>query len=243
MSGLESYNFENENFELFVASANDYYAKGQLELARKNYYEALLHPHKKSHLLFEIYKNLGNIEIRLSDFDAAEENYNRAYMIEPQSSTLHVNFGSLAILKGNLARAVESFRKAVELDPNNAKGWAGLATVHRDFSDYELAWANAERALDIDPTLQVVIHLVADWAIRDNEVERSIRLIERYVKYQPSDLDMKVTLAQFNYFLGRLDIAESLVKEAIQRGAVSEKTNSLFATIRKERAFRDTRFK
>ncbi len=92
--------------------------------------------------LFTIYKNLGNIFLKTGDAEAAEEYYNKAYTLQPDSDTLLVNFGSLALYRGAYETALARFREAVSLNDRNDKAWAGLGMIHREYGDAELAWAN-----------------------------------------------------------------------------------------------------
>jgi tetratricopeptide (TPR) repeat protein len=250
MSGLESYGefkTKNENesldFSRLLSSGHDQYSRGSFDQAHAIYTEALSYPHIEGHGLFELYKNLGNIELQRGDFSSAEEHYNRANVINANSDVLMVNFGSLAIMRQDLARAVQCFRRAVELNVSNSKAWAGLATIHREFGDHELSWANAERALDLEPNFQVVIQLITDWAVKDNELDRACKLIEKYKKYQPNDLSQRVILAKFYYLLGRLDQAEQESIQVLKMDPAHEDAEALFSAIRNERMARSTRFK
>lgn len=193
MSGLESYKEaqfpikekSSANFDSAVKAAEFCFQQGQFEIAKEKYLKALRYEHQEGPVLFNVYKNMGNIDLNLGDLDSAEENYNRAFAINEHSDILMVNYGSLAILRHDLSKAVQCFRRAVELNNQNSKAWVGLASIHREFGDHELAWANAERAIDIDPDMQVVAHLMLDWAFRDNEIERAIRSISIYCRYKP----------------------------------------------------------
>jgi tetratricopeptide (TPR) repeat protein len=249
MSGLESNNdnfdFQNENqahFLRLLAKASSAYEKNELNEAKALGLRALSIPHECGEPLFELYKTLGNIDMRLGDFSSAEEFYNKAYTINPNSAQLLVNYGALAIMNHDLNKAVDSFRAAVKNDALNVKAWTGLATVHRDFGDHELAWANIERALDIEPTFETAILLVVDWSMKDNELERSVKLIERFIKYVPGHIEVRKSLAQLKYLSGQLDGALEHVQFLLRKMSDDTALQGMYLAIQAERAARTKRF-
>jgi Flp pilus assembly protein TadD len=154
--------------------------------------------------LFEIYKNVGNIHVRAGDFESAEEFYNKAYTLKPDSDVLMVNYGTLEIQRESIEDAVQRFRCAVDINPNNDKGWVGLALVHRQMGDHELAWANIQRALDINRNNRTAIRLVVDWGIADNRESIAVERLQDYLEAEGEDAEMSFTLAKVFTHIGRL---------------------------------------
>ncbi|MES2856060.1 MAG: tetratricopeptide repeat protein, partial [Bdellovibrionota bacterium] len=138
-------------------------------------------------ILFEVYKNVGNIHVRAGDFDAAEEFYDKAYTIRPNSDILLVNYGTLEIQRENHESALERFRAAVAVNANSDRAWVGLALVHRAMGDLELAKGNVERALDINDSNRTAIRLSVEWAIQDHEFGSALRRLEEYVAGKGSE--------------------------------------------------------
>ncbi|MBX3041666.1 MAG: tetratricopeptide repeat protein, partial [Bdellovibrionaceae bacterium] len=134
-------------FESVFNQAQALYRLNKDAEALNLYYEALSILSDEHPALFEIHKNMGNIFVRSGDYEGAEESYNKAYRIDSESDALMVNFGTLEIQRGDKGRALSCFRQAVELNPSNDRAWAGLAMIHHEFGDHDLAWGNLERAL------------------------------------------------------------------------------------------------
>lgn len=180
--------------------ADTYYILEQDAVALKSYREALNHIFKFNDLeRFEIYKNVGNIFVRAGDFDSAEEFYNKAYIINPNSDVLLVNFGTLELQRENNSLALERFRKAVELNSTNDRAWVGLAMIHRTMGDFELALANLERALDIKPDNRIALKLVIDWGFLDGDLSTALRRVEKYVATPKGSSD-----AEYCFYLAKL---------------------------------------
>lgn len=142
--------------------------------------------------LFEIYKNVGNIHVRAGDFDSAEEYYDKAYTISPESDVLLVNYGTLEIQRGQWDAAVERFRQAVAANPENDRAWVGLAMVHRTMGDLELAKGNIERALDVNPANRTALKLVVEWSIQDYDPSPALRRLETYVSSAQGGEDAEI---------------------------------------------------
>jgi tetratricopeptide (TPR) repeat protein len=190
-----------------ILLANELYNMDFNGEALRWYQEILQDQTLKPDVLFEVLKQIGNLYLRMGDFDAAEEHYNRAFTLQPQSDVLATNYGSLALCKGDLNLAVKKYREAVEFNPKNEKGWIGLAVIHRKFGDSELAWANLEKALDLDASNGPAIRLLSEWALKDNELERALRRLHAYLSICDQDAVVSLLHAKFLYFVGRLDEA------------------------------------
>ena len=89
---------------------------------------------------------------------------------------MYLTARELFIRRDQLPESIRLFRKAVELDPNFARAWAGLAAVEAIIYDYvfddgidhfPLAKEAAETAMSLDPdlslTLAVLGSLASDW--------------------------------------------------------------------------------
>lgn len=194
---------------------DELYFLGYVEDALGAYRQALSFSYVTENELFPIFKNMGNIFLKMGDPDAAEEHYNKAYTINPDSDVLLVNFGSLAMYRGNYDNALARFREAVQLNDKNDKAWVGLAMIHREYGDVELAWANIEKALDISAFNESAIKLVCEWAMKDNELERAISRIRAYVAHHHRDSQAFMWLAKFLYFTGRLADALAQIERAL----------------------------
>lgn len=186
------YTFENVFF-----FANNLYLRSNDDEAIKYYYEALSIARLPSEQLFETYKNLGNILVRQGDFEGAEEFYNKANTLNSNSDILYVNYGTLEVQREDFDKAIFCFRQAVQINSKNDKGWVGLAMVHNHFSDLELAWANIETSLDINPGNRTAILLASHWATRDQKIERGIELLEKYLAEVDYDEDMSFVYVNF----------------------------------------------
>lgn len=221
------------NFKLL---GDQLYAMGYLEDAVEAYLRSLQKMDLHEAEQFVVYKNLGNIFLKLGEVDGAEEFYNKAYTIDPDSDTLFVNYGSLYVYRGDYNKALERFRQAIALNDKNDKAWVGLAMIHREFGDLELAWANVEKALDISPGNESAIKLVCDWAMKDNEIDKANRRISAYVPLHTDDAVVLMWYAKFLYFSGQLELAKKQIEQALKINPHLEGGYDVLAVIQSEMA-------
>ena len=112
-----------------------------------------------------------------------------------QAYELYLKARELFIGRRDLEESVRLFERAVEMDPNFARGWEGLAAVSSimrswGFSDRDysaLARTSAERALKLDPSLSMPWAALAQeakskWPVDHAEV---LRLLDKAIAADP----------------------------------------------------------
>jgi len=195
--------------------AETYYLGERDEMALASYREAMKFVISDPKRLFEIYKNVGNIYVRAGDYESAEEFYNKAYTLDSGSDLLMVNYGTLEMQRENVGAAVERFRSAVAINSSNDKAWVGLALVHRQMGDHELAWANVQRALDINMSNRTAIRMVVEWSVQDQNFSVAIGRLQTYLAREGEDAEMSFTLAKIFTHVGRLREARVEMERAL----------------------------
>ncbi len=157
--------------------------------------------------LFEIFKTLGNIFVREGDWASAEENYNKALRLMPESDVLQVNYGTLELQKTNIDLAKSHFREAIRLNSNNDHAWIGLALICYQLGDFDLAWANLENALDLNINNRTAIQIYCAWKLKEKRPFEAISLLTRYMATNSEDSEISAVLAQFLGLSGKRDFA------------------------------------
>lgn len=168
-------------FETLHALGQVEYQLDMIEESFANLHHAMLIAPETSPEFFELFKTMGNIFVRRGDLDSAEDNYNKAHRLNPDSDALFVNLGTLSIQRSNWDEALHHFRKALELNRSNDKAWVGLAICHRIKGDGELAWGNIEAALEYNPLNEVALGLSIDWGSQEGKEFRALELIRNFL--------------------------------------------------------------
>lgn len=199
---LESLVRIDDHPENLMLLAGALYDRGMDQEALRLYLTASRSIESDSPLLFDVYKNLGNIFVRCHDFESAEENYNKAYAINPDSAILLVNFGTLEIQRNNWNDAIQRFRDAILVDNEFDRAWVGLAIAHRQFGDMELSWANLAKALDINPENLTALQLALSWVVKDQCWSTVRDWLRTYLDRKSDDAAMSLALAQLSFLQG-----------------------------------------
>lgn len=199
---FDSVDLEKEKVITLSAEAKNLYESGNLDAAYDIYWQILqMHVFDKS-ILFDVYKNLGNIFLKDGDFEEAEELFNKACTINPKSDALLVNYGVLETQRHNLDRARERFREAIDLNKSNDSAWVGLALVHREYGDNDLSWANLERALDENIANRTALAIAMDWGIKDHKLDRVAFRTSEYLRRVEDNLEIRLSLAKIFFCSG-----------------------------------------
>ncbi len=105
--------------------------------------------------------------------------------------------------RGGLLEALELFQKALDIDPQFAPAWAGLAHTYNDIQTYvskeELeqfgdlnakSLVAAKKALELNPTLATALHAMANSQRRRLEWASAQEYYETALKYDPESADV-----------------------------------------------------
>jgi tetratricopeptide (TPR) repeat protein len=193
--------------DLFELGDVYYGLKRDIE-AQNTWLEALGQCDAESPRLFDLHKCLGNVFMRLGDFESAEENYNKAMVIKANSDILHVNLGSIHLQSKNLIQSMTYFKKAIEINPYNDRAWCGVALVAREKGDLEWSKAVILRSLDINPFNLTALQVLISWSQADQNFQDAIVRVQTYVNKNPNDFDMSYSLAGILFQDGSLKSAE-----------------------------------
>lgn len=224
----------SEDPEALLDLAHCLYDEGHDEEALRQYFRVVRRLPENHDGLFSVFKNIGNIFVRSRDFDSAEENYNRAFRLNPNSSALLVNFGTLEVQRENWSLAQERFRDAISHDERNDKAWIGLAIVHRQFGDLDLSWAALKRTLDLNPSNETAIHLGLSWAQNEHHWRTLIPHLQEYLAAKGDDFVISLALAQIFYLTGQLLAAQLEAERALNLDPLAVSAAELMQQIRSE---------
>ncbi len=205
----------DSRFETVLALGMMEYKLALENEAFQHLHEALLIAPGEAPELFEIFKTLGNIFVRRQDYDSAEDSYNKAYRISPESDVLLVNLGTLCIQRSNWDDAVNRFRAALQINNSNDKAWVGLAIGHRMKGDLELAWGNLEAALEYNPLNEVALTLALDWGPAEGKGSRVHELLRSFLVEGGWNEKFSLAFSWLSYHRGESDLAQLEVERLL----------------------------
>ncbi len=157
--------------------------------ALKIFHQMIDNLDEKDPKLFEVYKNMGNLYLKCGDIDAAEEKYNLANAINSLDENLIINYGVLAIQKGQYDEAKERFSSVLGINGSSDLAWVGIALVHRAHADHDLARACLLRGLDENPYNKMAISNYYQWCYQDG-VDAPDGFMNQFLEKFPEDSEM-----------------------------------------------------
>jgi len=184
---------------------------------------------------FDALKELGNTLLKAHDFDGAEENYFKAYRIDPNSDSLLVNMGTLEFRKQSYQSARERFVQAVEADHNNDKAWVGLGLVHSCFGDFKLCLANLERALDINPQNLTALSMYSETAFKHGSLHKILEYVDMYFEKANDSVDILTIGAKVSFVIGQLSRCESYIDRIVKIEPNQEEAKQLRTAVGERR--------
>jgi tetratricopeptide (TPR) repeat protein len=137
----------------------------------------------------------------------------------------------------NAQKALESLQRAVELDPNYAIAWAGIAHLHRDiatndtdsYEHYKKSMEAIQRALAVDPNSSDAYSALCSNKNRyEYDVGGAETACKRALELDPNSALAHKIYANFLCSRGRFDEAITHIKTAIQLQPVSFRNQQMY---------------
>lgn len=214
--------------------AHTLYKNGQEKEALKYFYIALQSLGQEKLNLFNIYKTMGNIYLKVQNIDLAQDCYHKAFRLNSFDSVLLTNLATLDIQLNQWKAAQEKLCQAILFTSDYDPAWVGLALVHRHYGDKELSWANLEKSIDLNPTQETALELALSWVVNDQKYNLVISWLKAYLAQNFMDEKMSLALAQLFFLKGlnrqsQLELERTLALNPQNRSALT-----LFSMIREK---------
>ena len=172
---------------------------------------------------------------------ADENRLTPSYVPHPEAYQLYMRgrFHTLRVTRPDLLKAISYLEKAIELDPNYALAYVGLADAYRglplggetDPQEYfPKAKAAAQKAVQIGPDLAEA-HAVLGWIIYwyDWDWESAEQHCRRALELDPGSSDAHMALAHVLSGLGRHDEATTTARRGREIDPLNLRTSTLEA--------------
>jgi TolB-like protein/Tfp pilus assembly protein PilF len=193
----------------------------------------LIHAKDSSYLWVETYeRTLDDIFLIQDDIAAAVVAQLKVKLLGaiPTSQSTDVNAYALYLQARELARqstaeghqrSVKLYQNALDIAPDYAAAWGGLADGYNFLDEFELARQAANKALELDPDFALA-HASLGWIamVHDHDLVGASQNLERALKLDPTNPQIIRIAASLSSNLVRLNEAIGLLEYAVARDPV-----------------------
>lgn len=157
-----------------------------------------------------VFKNLVRIYSLENDFEGLDEVCRELQSMGVVDAELDYSHALIEASKGDLDQAIDHLRQAVTANPCFDTGWAALGLYHYKKGDVELAKANLEKALDLNPVNTTALKHIANWVDSDqvDELNATLEKVNYYL--QKFNFDEEISACHANLLIkkGQSDFAQ-----------------------------------
>ena len=137
------------------------------------------------------------IYLEFCDYEGVSEVIENYCVNHQADDLMNWAMGFVCLTEGQRDQAIDYFRKSIEINAQNDQAWISLAMLHEEMGDRELALANLERALDINPTNSTGLKLMTKWHKRDLEsVRHTMERLSYYLSRHSFDEEVSLCYVQ-----------------------------------------------
>jgi len=139
---------------------------------------------------------LGLIFHQYKQYDKAVEYIKRAAIIAP-SDYFYFNLGNMYLCKKEINDAIESFKKAVEIKPDNADAHLSLGDAYREKHENDNAVGCYRQVIKYDKTNYMAYLALGTLLLEMEQVEEASETIEEVLRIKPDEAEILLNLGLY----------------------------------------------
>lgn len=182
-----------DSAKVWYSVGKDYMKKELYESAVRNFKRALSY----DSTFIQAWLDLALAFLEMKQFDSAEVAYRMVAKINPKDSRGWQGLGFMyGILKGDIEKGVEFYKKALEVDPENNDARFGLAKLLDKAGRGDEAREVYEEALKKDPDNPGILKSYGLFLSDEGDYEKSVSLLEKALPHFENDKEVRMALAE-----------------------------------------------
>lgn len=119
------------------------------------------------------------------------------------TSTEYLSRGNGYLTDGNLAKAIVSYNKAIQLNPANLDAYASRGAAHFFQGHYDLAKQDFEKVLQENPLHVTTYSAYGSVLAAQGEYQQALQIFDLAIKHQPTKAENYFSRAGVYFMLGQ----------------------------------------
>lgn len=132
--------------------------------------------------------------IRNKDWKSEDTLWIATAQVAPSGQQIHNNLGDVYARQGDLGKAVEEFKKAIEINPNYADAYHNLGNTYQQMGQIDAAVENYQKALSINPNLWQSYQNMAAISFNQGEFQKALENIKKALEIDPQNQQLQDNL-------------------------------------------------
>jgi tetratricopeptide (TPR) repeat protein len=162
------------------------------------------------------HNNLGIIQLRRSEFDAAIAQFRSALQIDPNYAEAHYNLGNALLRRGDTEEAIREYIRAIELNPLIVSAYVNLGQVLTHSGRAADAVAYLQDAVSIAPTNAAARGTLGAALARIGRSAEALEHLRAAAELDPRSLEVQIDLANSLLDAGWHEEAVGHLETAVQ---------------------------
>ncbi len=158
---------------------------------------------------------MGRTVIRNADWKNEDSLWLAAARTSPSSSQNHNNLGDYYGRNGNLERAVQEFKIAIQIKPNYADAHHNLGNAYRDMGRFDEALEQYKKASSFNPGLWQSYQNAAGIYYSRGNFQVAKEYTEKALKIDPQNLGLLAAMGVIEFKLGNKEKAQQLLIQVL----------------------------
>lgn len=129
--------------------------------------------------------------IRNRDWRSEDTLWLATAAVAPSGQQIHNNLGDVYARQGDLNKAAEEFKKAIEINPNYADAYHNLGNTYQQMGQTESAIENYQKALEINPNIWQSYQNLAAIYFNAGDFSKALENIKKALEINPNDENLK----------------------------------------------------
>ena len=193
--------------------ADKFFRKGELKKADK-YVSAVL---KKQPSSLKALFLKARIEEKKGKGDELKKVYEKIYALDKKNATVIYNLGVLYYEKGDLKSSLSYFLKYSEKNPKDPAVHELIFDIYKQQDNEKMAFKEARTLAELKPDNVQLYHYMFDYLSNQGEYQPIIPIMQRGVKANPGQTDLKKYLLTAYLKTGKNEAAVALIDQLLDK--------------------------